>query len=150
MTEQTAADQINDLAEFIMQHVPGEPSRSEGAVDTAIRVIQSQQRATADLADAIRLTVEYLGLDILPAQPGWSWYDALTKHNPALLRQIVNSMPGRIDVGPHEFQHLSRWRHRHKCACCYLPPEAHPTSSYAPQRRLGDYSDDLDMRRRKP
>jgi hypothetical protein len=93
MTEQTAADQIDDLAEFIMQHVPGEPSRSEGAVDTAIRVIQSQQAAIADLADAIRLTVEYLGLDVLPAQPGWSWYDALAKHAPELLDSMRLSLP---------------------------------------------------------
>jgi len=154
MTEQTAADQINDLAEFIMQHVPGEPSRSEGAVDTAIRVIQSQQRATADLADAIRLTVEYLGLDILPAQPGWSWYDALAKHNPALLQQMLDYMPQTKprhaarasaeapQVGPHEFQPLS-WtsslrRHRGKCARCYWPRNAHPIRAWVVARPIGD------------
>lgn len=32
-------NQIDRLAEFIMLHVPGEPSRSEGAVDTAVRLL---------------------------------------------------------------------------------------------------------------
>lgn len=39
MTE-SAESQIGRLATFIMEEVPGEPSRSEGAVDTAIRVIR--------------------------------------------------------------------------------------------------------------
>lgn len=33
--------QVNRLAEFIMAEVPGEPSQSEGAIDTAIRIITS-------------------------------------------------------------------------------------------------------------
>lgn len=37
------ASQINRLAEFIMQHIPGEPSKSEGAVDCAIRIMTEQQ-----------------------------------------------------------------------------------------------------------
>lgn len=32
--------EITRLAEFIREHVPGEPSRSEGVVDTAIRLLQ--------------------------------------------------------------------------------------------------------------
>lgn len=36
--------QINKLASFIIDKVPGEPSRSEGAVDTAIRVIKQLQK----------------------------------------------------------------------------------------------------------
>ena len=36
-------DQIKRLARFIADEVPGEPSRSEGAVDTAIRIIREQQ-----------------------------------------------------------------------------------------------------------
>ena len=31
--------QIRRLAQWIMENVPGEPSRSEGAVDTAIRIM---------------------------------------------------------------------------------------------------------------
>lgn len=37
--------QIERLANFIMAEVPGEPSRSEGAVDTAIRWMREQVRA---------------------------------------------------------------------------------------------------------
>lgn len=33
--------QIKRLADFIMENIPGEPSRSEGAVDTAIRLLRA-------------------------------------------------------------------------------------------------------------
>lgn len=36
---ESAEDQIKRLAEFIAENVPGEPSESEGAVDTAIRLL---------------------------------------------------------------------------------------------------------------
>jgi hypothetical protein len=36
----TAQEQIDKLASFILAEVPDEPSRSEGAVDTAIRLIR--------------------------------------------------------------------------------------------------------------
>lgn len=35
-------EQISQLANYIMQNVPGEPSRSEGAVDTAIRLLREK------------------------------------------------------------------------------------------------------------
>lgn len=53
---ESAEDQIKRLADFIMENVPGEPSESEGAVDTAIRLLArytSQPeplRALGDLA----------------------------------------------------------------------------------------------------
>jgi hypothetical protein len=34
-------DQVKRLADFIVENVPGEPSRSEGAVDTAIRLLSN-------------------------------------------------------------------------------------------------------------
>jgi len=37
------SSQIAELAKFIMQEVEGEPSESEGAVDTAIRVMRKMQ-----------------------------------------------------------------------------------------------------------
>lgn len=37
---ETPARQIDRLARFIMENIPGEPSRSEGAVDTAIRLLR--------------------------------------------------------------------------------------------------------------
>ena len=36
----TPEKQINRLAAFIIKHVPGEPSRNESAVDTAIRLLK--------------------------------------------------------------------------------------------------------------
>lgn len=36
----TAEEQINKLAAFIMSEIDGEPSRNEGAVDTAIRLLE--------------------------------------------------------------------------------------------------------------
>lgn len=44
--------------------------------------------AIDDLADAIRLTVEYVGNGILPAIEGWSWYDALKRHRPELAEEF--------------------------------------------------------------
>ena len=47
-------DQIGRLADCILAAVPGEPSENEGAVDTAIRVIQTlldQQRVQKPAAD---------------------------------------------------------------------------------------------------
>ena len=44
-----AKTQIDLLADYIMAEIPGEPSQSEGAGDTAIRVITTLR---AQLADA--------------------------------------------------------------------------------------------------
>lgn len=33
------------------------------------------------LAEALRLTQEYVGSEVLPPIPGWSWFDALTAHH---------------------------------------------------------------------
>ncbi|WP_327592485.1 hypothetical protein [Streptomyces chartreusis] len=38
--------------------------------------------AVAELAQALRLTREYVGDELLPAVEGWSWYDALRRHAP--------------------------------------------------------------------
>jgi hypothetical protein len=43
----TASEQIERLAEFIMFEIPGEPSESQGAVDTVIRWIRAALPATA-------------------------------------------------------------------------------------------------------
>ena len=37
----------------------------------------------AELIEAIRFTVEYVGTAMLPPIEGWSWYDALSKYSPA-------------------------------------------------------------------
>ena len=48
--------------------------------------MMSEQKPESDqieeLTEAIRFTVEYVGLDMLPPLPGWSWYDALLKYAP--------------------------------------------------------------------
>jgi hypothetical protein len=54
-----APDQVKKLADFIINHVPGEPSRSEPAVDTAIRLIK-ERLAIAD--DAVLGELEAGGL----------------------------------------------------------------------------------------
>lgn len=40
---QSKAGQIDKLSEFILTSIPGEPSRNEGAVDTAIRLLKERQ-----------------------------------------------------------------------------------------------------------
>lgn len=47
MTESSEA-QIDRLAAFIMNEVPGEPSQSEGAVDTAIRWMRERLATLAE------------------------------------------------------------------------------------------------------
>jgi chromosome segregation ATPase len=60
-------EQVQRLADFIMMQVPGEPSKSQGAVDTAIRVIEEQKTTIdtlktdkAELADRLSvISVSY-------------------------------------------------------------------------------------------
>ena len=49
--------QIEKLANSIMAEVPGEPSRSEGAVDTAIRIIRDL-RGRAKSAEGRKLEAD--------------------------------------------------------------------------------------------
>lgn len=42
----------------------------------------SDKEAIEELTEALRLTAEYAGQELLPAIPGWSWYDALVKYAP--------------------------------------------------------------------
>ena len=44
--------------------------------------VSSSNDAVADLVEALRLTVEYVGLEVLPPLAGWSWFDALQRHAP--------------------------------------------------------------------
>lgn len=54
---------VDRLAQFIMEHVPGEPSQSQGAVDTAIRVITELQ---AELARRLPTPTGTEGVTYLP------------------------------------------------------------------------------------
>lgn len=51
-----------------------------------------------DLAQAIRLTVEYVGNDTLPALPGWSWFDVLKRYRPDLAEEFQRN-PIRLAKG---------------------------------------------------
>lgn len=53
-TIESYAKQIDKLANFIMASVPGEPSQSEGAVDCAMRIIESQAKEIERLTDRIK------------------------------------------------------------------------------------------------
>jgi len=56
MTEQESLEsQVDRLAKFILKSVPGEPSRSEGAIDTAIRLLAEHYPggASGAIAEAV-------------------------------------------------------------------------------------------------
>ncbi len=46
--------QIDALAEFIVAEIPGEPSQSQGAVFTAMRIMQEQAARIAELEAGIK------------------------------------------------------------------------------------------------
>lgn len=56
LEQRTKTKAIDRLAEFIMSEIPGEPSQSEGAVDTAIRIMKEQKKAL-QIAENARLDV---------------------------------------------------------------------------------------------
>lgn len=53
-TSEALSSQVDRLARFIVENIPGEPSHSEGAIDTAIRLLGQH---TAELA-AVRVMLE--------------------------------------------------------------------------------------------
>jgi hypothetical protein len=67
-------------------HTPQALSASEVYNKSKNLLAQTKEKLTSDpvedLTEAIRLTVEYIGNDRLPALEGWSWFDALTKYAP--------------------------------------------------------------------
>lgn len=60
--------------------------------------IQERSRnAIDDLTEAIRLTVEYVGLSTLPPIAGWSWYDALVRYRPEIADDFVKYYDGIVE-----------------------------------------------------
>lgn len=59
-----------------------------GLTETA-RELDAAHSRNGDLVEALRLTVEYVGLDVLPPREGWSWFDALSKHAPSRAAQLA-------------------------------------------------------------
>lgn len=47
------------------------------------------------LTEALRLTVEYVGMDTLPPIEGWSWFDAMVKYAPDLAQKMRNEWEQR-------------------------------------------------------
>lgn len=67
--------QIDRLASFIMADVPGEPSQSEGAVDTAIRIMRTRQ-SEPNATEALFLFMGWLTTREQVAGPFSSHHDA--------------------------------------------------------------------------
>lgn len=65
------------------------PGRTHEAYNGAIRFDDKVYNAAEELAQAIRLTVEYVGNDVLPAKKGWSWFDALSKYKYEMANRFV-------------------------------------------------------------
>lgn len=64
---------------------------------------ESPYDAVEALANALRLTREYVGAEVLPAIPGWSWYDALSRYAPDCLPPEPSATdPHRFHGGRHE------------------------------------------------
>jgi hypothetical protein len=55
---------------------------------------QQLQAAIGELVEALRLTVEYVGTGTLRPLPGWSWYDALSKHAPDVAAKFSDGASG--------------------------------------------------------
>lgn len=49
----TLKAQVNQLATFIMENIEGEPSQSEGAIDTAIRIMAKQKAQVKELREGV-------------------------------------------------------------------------------------------------
>lgn len=48
------------------------------------------REAIGELVTAICHTVDYVGNNVLPAKPGWSWYDALVRYAPEQAQRYVD------------------------------------------------------------
>jgi hypothetical protein len=57
------------------------------------------EEAVAGLAQALRLTREYVGADLLPAVKGWDWYDALRRWAPHELGEHEQQAEPLVHVG---------------------------------------------------
>ncbi|KPK19754.1 MAG: hypothetical protein AMJ70_08510, partial [Dehalococcoidia bacterium SG8_51_3] len=58
-----AREQIDKLANFIIDEVDGEPSQSEGAIDCAIRIIKAERQELKRLNKYIRQCEETIGAE---------------------------------------------------------------------------------------
>ena len=54
----SAKQQIKILADYIMAEIPGEPSRSEGAGDTAVRLLKQYRDAFVEIMNELGMPGE--------------------------------------------------------------------------------------------
>jgi len=62
--------QVKRLANFIMARVPGEPSKSQGAIDTAIRIIEAGLAPEVKIGDVVRLKSGGSEMTVVQIFPG--------------------------------------------------------------------------------
>lgn len=77
-------DALYERAERAEQEASGyaEADSADAAAGSYAHRAEDAEEAVAGLAQAIRLTREYVGADLLPAVEGWDWYDALRRWAP--------------------------------------------------------------------
>lgn len=75
----------------VIDHKEGETVAYVYTKDNAQKVADTfnSPNAVDDLVEAIRLTVEYVGTDVLYPGEGWSWYEALKKYRSDLAQHFV-------------------------------------------------------------
>ena len=69
-----ARDQIARLAKYIVDEVPGEPSQSEGAVDTAIRIMKEQFASIWQLQGRQPHSLNHLAAEIHSTATEHGWW----------------------------------------------------------------------------
>lgn len=62
--------------------------------------------AVLDLVQAIRLTREYVGPEVLPALDGWEWYEALRKHAPSTLTGVPSGVDEADESRAQFIEHM--------------------------------------------
>ncbi|QDM57120.1 hypothetical protein SEA_WHACK_57 [Rhodococcus phage Whack] len=61
---------------------------------------ETKAEAVEALTEAIRFTVEYVGLETLPPIEGWSWYSALTKYAPEKAKAFLDAYTPPVNPSP--------------------------------------------------
>lgn len=79
------SDRAKEISDALIVEIGNIRARDANALLSSV----DPSGAVAELVEAIRLTVEYLGTETLPPVDGWSWYDALRKYAPHLAEGFV-------------------------------------------------------------
>ena len=117
MTNQTPESVIAEVIEYhadtIGSHYDGCYKHHAVCLAVKLRDILREpgvpDAANRELTEAIRLTVEYVGNDMLPAIEGWEWYDALVKYAPEVAQAFVDKpihFPKQTDAATEELARI--------------------------------------------